>query len=55
MMKEDEAYEQLAWEKIGSLEGKKAIDKALNKVISFDLIRQAQVYVLTPKARMALY
>jgi hypothetical protein len=43
MMKDGEAYEQLAWEQYGSGEGKNAIDQALNKVLSFDLIRQAQV------------
>jgi hypothetical protein len=43
MMENDEAYEQLVWEKYGSREGKNAIDQALNKVLSFDLIRQAQM------------
>jgi hypothetical protein len=43
MMKDGEAYEHLAWEKYGSLEGKKAIEQALNKVISFDLIRHASM------------
>jgi hypothetical protein len=43
MMKDGEAYEQLAWGKFGSHEGKKLIYQALNKVLSFDLIRQAQV------------
>jgi cellobiose-specific phosphotransferase system component IIB len=38
MMKDGEACEQLAWEKYGSCEGKKVIEKALNKVLSFDLI-----------------
>jgi hypothetical protein len=38
MMKDGEAYEQPAWEQYGSREGKNAIDQALNKVISFDLI-----------------
>jgi hypothetical protein len=33
----------MAWEKFGSREGKKAIGQALNKVLSFYLIRQAQV------------
>jgi hypothetical protein len=37
MMKEGEAYEQLSWEKYG------VIDQALNKVLSFDLIRQARM------------
>jgi hypothetical protein len=45
MMKDGEAYEQLAWEKYGSREGKNAIDQALNNVLSFDLIRQAQMDV----------
>jgi hypothetical protein len=40
MMKDGEAYEQLAWEQYGSREGKKVIEQALNKVLSFDLIRQ---------------
>jgi hypothetical protein len=43
MMKDEEAYKQLAWEQYGSREGKNAIEQALNKVISFDLIRQAQM------------
>jgi hypothetical protein len=43
MMKDGEAYEQLAWEQYGSREGNKAIDQALNKVLSFDSIRQARV------------
>jgi hypothetical protein len=43
MMKDGEAYEQLAWEQYGSREGKNAIEQALNKVISFDLIRQARM------------
>jgi hypothetical protein len=38
MMKDGEAYEQLAWEQFGSREGKKAIDQALNKVLPVDLI-----------------
>jgi hypothetical protein len=38
MMKDSEAYEQLAWEQYGSHEGKNKIDQALNKVLSFDLI-----------------
>jgi hypothetical protein len=45
MMKDAEAYEQLAWEQYVSREGKKVIDQALNKVLSFDLIRQARVVV----------
>jgi hypothetical protein len=43
MMKDSEAYEQLAWEQYGSCEGKNMIDKAL-KVLSFDLIRQAHLH-----------
>jgi hypothetical protein len=43
MMKDGEAYEQLAWEQYGSREGNNAIDQALNKVLSFDLIRQARM------------
>jgi hypothetical protein len=43
MIKDGEAYEQLAWEQYGSREGKKAIDQALNKVLSFYLVRQARV------------
>jgi hypothetical protein len=43
MMKDGEDYEQLACEKYGSRGGKKAIDQALNKVLSFDLILQARV------------
>jgi hypothetical protein len=43
MMKDGEAYEQPAWEQYGSREGKNAIDQALNKVLSFDLIRQARM------------
>jgi hypothetical protein len=43
MMKDGEAYEQLAWEQYGSREGNKAIEKALNKVLSFDLIQQARM------------
>jgi hypothetical protein len=42
MMKDAEEYEHLAWEQYGSLEGKNAIDQALNKVLFFDLIRQAR-------------
>jgi hypothetical protein len=41
MMKDGEACKQLAWEQYGIREGKNAIDQALNKVLSFDLIRQA--------------
>jgi hypothetical protein len=43
MMKDGEAYEQLAWEQYGSREGNNVIKQALNKVLSFDLIRQAQM------------
>jgi hypothetical protein len=43
MMKDGEAYEQLAWEQYGSREGNNAIDQLLNKVLSFDLIRQARM------------
>jgi hypothetical protein len=43
MMKEGKAYEQLAWEQYGSREGNNAIEQALNKVLSFDLIRQARM------------
>jgi hypothetical protein len=43
MMKDGEAYEQLAWEQFGSRDGKKEIDQALNQLLSFDLIRQARV------------
>jgi hypothetical protein len=43
MMKDGESYEQLAWEQCGSHEGKNEIEQALNKVISFDLIRQARM------------
>jgi hypothetical protein len=35
MMKDGEAYEQLAYEQYGSREGNNAIDQALNKVLSF--------------------
>jgi hypothetical protein len=38
MMKDDEAYEQLAWEQYESREGLNAIGQALNKVLFFDLI-----------------
>jgi hypothetical protein len=41
MMKDGEAYEQIVWEQYGSREGNNAIDQALNKLLSFDLIRQA--------------
>jgi hypothetical protein len=41
MMKDGEAYKQLAWEQYGSCEGKNVIEEALKKVLSFDLIRQA--------------
>jgi hypothetical protein len=43
MMKDSEAYEQLAWEQYGSREGKKTIDQALHKVLSFDLTQHAWV------------
>jgi hypothetical protein len=43
MMKDSEAYSQLALEQYGSHEGKKMINQALNKVLSFDLIGQARV------------
>jgi hypothetical protein len=43
MMKDGEAYTQLAWDQYGSREGNNAIEQALNKVISFDLIRQARM------------
>jgi hypothetical protein len=43
MMKEGEAYEQLVWEKYGIREGNNAIEQALHKVLSFDLIRQARM------------
>jgi hypothetical protein len=43
MMKDGESYEQLAWEQYGSREGKKVIEQALNKVLSFDFIRQARM------------
>jgi hypothetical protein len=43
MMKDGEAHEQLAWEQYGSREGNSTIEQALNKVLSFDLIRQAQM------------
>jgi hypothetical protein len=41
MMKDGEAYKQLAWEQYGSHEGNNAIEQGLNKVLSFDLIQQA--------------
>jgi hypothetical protein len=40
MTKDGEAYTQLAWEQYGSHEGNNAIEQALHKVLSFDLIRQ---------------
>jgi hypothetical protein len=43
MMKDREAYEQLAWEQYGSREGNKVIDQALKKVLSFYLTRQTRV------------
>jgi hypothetical protein len=43
MMKDGEAWEQLAWEQYGSRKGKNAIEQALKKVLSFDLIRQARM------------
>jgi hypothetical protein len=43
MMKDGEAYEQLAWEQYGSHEGNTVIEQALNKVLSFDLIRQTRM------------
>jgi hypothetical protein len=43
MMKDGEAYAQLVWEQYWSREGKKAIKQALNKVISFDFIRQVRM------------
>jgi hypothetical protein len=42
MMKNSEFYDQLAWEQYISLAGNKAIYQALNKVLMFDLIRQAR-------------
>jgi hypothetical protein len=41
MMKDSEAYDQLTWEQYGSRKVQKAINQALNKVLSFDLIRHA--------------
>jgi hypothetical protein len=43
MIKDGEAYEQLAWVQYWSHEGNNAIDQELNKVLSFDLIRQARM------------
>jgi hypothetical protein len=43
MMKDGESYERLAWEQYGSREGNNSIEQALNKVLSFDLTRQAQM------------
>jgi hypothetical protein len=43
MMKACESYEQLAWEQYVIREGKNAIEQALNKVLSFAFIRQAQM------------
>jgi hypothetical protein len=43
MMKDGESYEQLAWEQYRSHEGNNAIEQALNKVLSFDLIGQARI------------
>jgi hypothetical protein len=43
MMKDGEAYEQLAWKQYGSREGNNAIEQTPNKVLSFDLIRQALI------------
>jgi hypothetical protein len=40
MMKDSKAYAQLAWEQYGSHDGNNDFDQALNKVLSFDLIRQ---------------
>jgi hypothetical protein len=47
MTKDGEEHEQLTWEQYGSREGNNAIDQALNKVLSFDLIRQARVDAYT--------
>jgi hypothetical protein len=44
MMKDGEAYEQLAWEQYGSREGNNVIEQSLNKVLSFDLIRHTRMY-----------
>jgi hypothetical protein len=43
MIKDGEAYEQLAWEQYGSCEVNNVIDQALNKVLSFDLIQEVRV------------
>jgi hypothetical protein len=43
IMTDGESYEQLALEQYESREGKNVIDQALNKVLHFDLIRQARV------------
>jgi hypothetical protein len=43
MMKDGEAYEQLTWEQFGSREVNNAIEQALNKLLSFDLILQGKV------------
>jgi hypothetical protein len=43
MMNHGEAYEQLSWEEYGSHERNKAINQALNKVLSFYLIQLAWV------------
>jgi hypothetical protein len=43
IMKDGEAYGQLAWEQYGSREGKNVIEHSLNKVLSSDLIRQAHM------------
>jgi hypothetical protein len=43
MMKDGEEYEQLSWEQYGSREGNNAIKQAMNKVLSFDLIRQVRI------------
>jgi hypothetical protein len=41
VMKDGEAYKHLTWEQYGSRGGNNAIEQALNKVLSFDLIQQA--------------
>jgi hypothetical protein len=43
MIKDGESYEQLAWKQYGSHEGKNATERALNKVLSFEFIRQARM------------
>jgi hypothetical protein len=43
MMKDGNAYENLAWYQYGSCEGKYAIEQDLNKVLSFNLIQQARM------------